>query len=500
TLARRLVPASGTAGAVAAAVVGIWNPFVAERLLQGHWSLLIGYATLGPIVLTVLGLAEERSWRRIAMLTGLFAAAGFTPTGSILALVVAAVTAVAARPGVRMTLIGAVGWVLASSPWLVAAAVSNASGSSGGAAAFALRAEPGLGSFGTALGLGGIWNADAVPTSRTTWWAAVATALFLLVVATGTIALLRSSAGPVPKAECGADRRDEPRVETAPARRLPLALALLALAAVLLVVLAATGPGRTAMDAVLADVPGAGLLRDTQKYVALAVPFASLAAAAAVGALRRLVPGGFAATAVALLVAALLPDLAWGVGGQIRPVTIPADYQRVVDEIGDGDGSSVALWPTSTVRSLSWTDGPSLSPLPRMIDAPVVVDGTLIVDGEPLDAPTGRTADIVAALNDGGDPQRLAALGVGWVVVDEADPPPLLADSQVTGGDRLRLYRIADAEAAPSPSAAAWISAIGALALWCTGIVCGVAAAIYRRRPDNSSNSSANPSAVDAQE
>ena len=29
-----------------AATLLIWNPYVAERLLQGHWSLLVGYAAL----------------------------------------------------------------------------------------------------------------------------------------------------------------------------------------------------------------------------------------------------------------------------------------------------------------------------------------------------------------------------------------------------------------------------------------------------------------------
>ncbi|MCF8603644.1 hypothetical protein L5I01_09770, partial [Gordonia sp. HY442] len=342
-LARRLVPQAGTAGAVVAAVVGIWNPFVAERLLQGHWSLLIGYATLGPIVLMVLNLARERAVQPILILVGLFAVAGFTPTGSILALAVAAVTAIAVRPGLRTTLLSGVGWVVTASPWLVASAVSDSAGSSGGASAFALRSESGLGSFGTALGLGGIWNADAVPGSRSSWWAAVATIVFLAVVAAGTFALLR-----------------ERRESTGPV----LALGLLAVTVVLLVTLASTGPGLSVMDALLAGVPGAGLLRDAQKYLALVAPFATIACAAGVGALRRLVPGGFAAAAVGLLIVAPLPDLAWGVGGQVRSIEIPADYAEVTEAIGDGGGTSVALWPTETVRNLSWTHGPSLSVLP----------------------------------------------------------------------------------------------------------------------------------------
>lgn len=460
-LAHRLVPRAGTAGTIAAACVGIWNPFVAERLGQGQWSLLLGYAALGPIVLTVLDVAEHRSWRDAAALIGLFAVAGFTPTGSILALAAAVVTVIAARPGRSVTALCGLGWLATASPWLVAAAVSTSSGTSSGAQAFAMRAEPGLGSLGTALGLGGIWNAGIVPGSRTSWWAAVATLVFLAVVAAGIVELVRRRLlrGPV--------------------------LALAALAAVVVVgtTVFATDPGVSAMDWMLGHVPGAGLLRDTQKYLALAVPFASLAAAAAVGALRRWVPGGIAAAMVGVLIVAPLPDLAWGVGGQVRSVAIPADYTRVAEEIGDGDGTSVAVWPASTVRSLSWTDGPSLSPLPRMIDAPVVVDGSLVVDGETLDAPTGRTSDIVSALSDD-DTSRLAALGVGWVVVEEADPPASLdGANDVFVGDHLRLFQVPNASPAPTPTTSAWVCAIIALGLWFATIVTGVVAgSVHLRR------------------
>ena len=42
-LAGAVVPDAGLGGQLVAATVGIWNPYVAERLLQGHWSLLVGY-------------------------------------------------------------------------------------------------------------------------------------------------------------------------------------------------------------------------------------------------------------------------------------------------------------------------------------------------------------------------------------------------------------------------------------------------------------------------
>lgn len=465
-LARRLVPRAATAGAVAAAVVGIWNPYVAERLLQGHWSLLAGYAALGWTVCAVLDLADPRpSWRRWAGLAGIFAAAGLTPTGSLLAGIVAVATAAAVRLPIRTAGLAAGCWLITASPWLVASAVASDVGSSGGAAVFALRAEPGLGLLGTALGLGGIWNADAVPASRTIPWALVATLMLLAVVAVGTGALVRM------------------RRELSPA---VAGQALLAAVAIAAVVVAATPPGLAVMDVLLAHVPGAGLLRDTQKYLALAVPFVAVAAAAAVTALRALVPAGFAAAAVIALIVAPLPDLAWGVGGKIRPVIYPDDYARVTALIGhdtDGARGSVALWPGDAVRRLSWARGPSLSPLPRMLDAPVIGSGELTVDGTTVDSPTGRTAQVLDVLRDGGDPQRLARLGVGWVVAEESDPPArLAATAPAYSGEHLTVYRIPGAVAAPVPATAARAAAFAALVLWICSVAAGLAAAVVRRR------------------
>lgn len=463
-LARRLVPSAGTSGSVAAAVVAVWNPFVAERLLQGQWSLLLGYAALAPIVIAV---ADGHRWATLAW----FAVAGFTPTGSVLAIVVAAVAAFATGTRRRGAAWMALSWLVTASPWLVGAVVSSASGSSGGASAFALRAEPGLGSVGTALGLGGIWNAEAVPASRTSAWAAVATVALMSVVVVGCVELRRTR------------------------HRTIRALALLAGVTVLVTVLAATGPGLAVMDAALAHVPGAGLLRDTQKYLALAVPFVAVAAAAAVSRLRRSVPAGFAAGAVALLVIGPLPDLAWGVGGAIAPVRIPADYATVVGMIDD-DGTGVALWPESSVRTLTWTRGPSLSPLPRMVDAPVISGGGLIVDGRTYDAPSGRTAEIMSAVRRG-DVHALARLGIGWVISEEATPPGGLdAADEVFHGEHLRLFRVSDASPAPTPGVLAWTSAITATLLWFAALLAGPAAWIQRRVAKTASK----PSAVDDHE
>ena len=84
-----VVPAAGVAGQFVAVTVAIWNPYVAERLLQGHWSLLVGYGALPWVATTVLRLRDGTGgWWPLPFWIAL---AGLTPTGLLLAAVVALV-------------------------------------------------------------------------------------------------------------------------------------------------------------------------------------------------------------------------------------------------------------------------------------------------------------------------------------------------------------------------------------------------------------------------
>ncbi|WP_454164424.1 hypothetical protein [Gordonia iterans] len=574
-LAGRLVPGCGTAGVVAAAIVAIWNPFVAERLLQGHWSLLTGYAALGWIVCAVLDLRVRPGWASWLVLAGLLAAAGFTPTGSVLGVIVAVVAALSpagrfdsvsagASPGStseaahpdttprstrerrdrghdphrstrerrdrghdphRSTrerrdrghdphrslsraealaearverppsqarlLAGVIGlWVLTASPWLVATAFSDGGTSGvGGAREFAARAETGLGTFGSVLGLGGIWNADAVPASRTFWWAAVATACLLIVVTLGSFALWRR------------------RTALLPAVR---ALAVLAGIVVLLTALAATGPGLAVVEFLLARVPGTGLLRDSQKYLALAIPFVALAAAAAAARLRAWVPTWFTIALVMLLVVAPLPDLAWGVGGKLRPIRYPSDYAAVTALVGHSTGAA-AVVPSGAMRHYTWNNGPSLSPLPRMLDAPVILGSALLVDGEPVDAPPERSRRVIDEIARGGLPAALADLGVSWVVIEKtahsgavAAPRDLVVSAlrghhaeRVFDGDDLTVYRVSGPGDFPAPTPLAWAAAAITHGGWLLLLIAGLSAQLRRV---TSRRTAANSAAVPGQE
>lgn len=527
-LARRLLHVS-TAPQLVAATVAIWNPYVAERLLQGHWSLLTGYAALPWTVLAAqrlrdttanqqgvsasghgTGESDTRDARAAAAhghsgrsaagsgtgtvagaggpsvvskgrpvvvawlgLGSCLAAAGLTPTGAVLAGGVALVVA-----GWR-NVVGVLGvWCVASAPWLVATALSGAGAEPSdpaGVAAFAARAEPGLATVGSLAGLGGIWNSDAVPGSRTTLFAVAGTAVLLALVAAGVRRVGAAGDG-----------------GTRHARR---ALLLVAVVAVALPALGATGWGLRIGELLVTGIPGAGLLRDTQKYVALAMPAFALCAAAGcrtfadVG--RRWGSTlGTTATATFFIAALVLtlPDLAWGVGGELRPVRYPSGWQRVAGLVhGPGD---VAVLPGGMFRKFPYSGrAPVLDPAPRMLPRDVLQTGELPVRGRVVSGEGNRAHEVEQLLLHGGAATDLAAHGAGWVLVERTTPGPL-GDSETALAQLIPAY--ADADLAlyrvpgaidPGPRSRAEHRRIAAAAhlLWALLLVAGPATMIVRR-------------------
>ncbi len=167
------LPCAGAAGQFVATTLAIWNPYVAERLLQGHWSLLVGYGCLPWVATAMLTLrTASRSGRR-GLRAGLLDGAGRAdpdraccsprrwrwsawrrpaPDGR----------AGCARAAASFAAL------VAALPWLTAAALGSSltvhtAANTLGVNAFAPRAEPGLGTLASLASLGGIWNGEAVP-------------------------------------------------------------------------------------------------------------------------------------------------------------------------------------------------------------------------------------------------------------------------------------------------------------------------------------------------
>ncbi|SRX92595.1 hypothetical protein MSP7336_00821 [Mycobacterium shimoidei] len=400
-LAALVVPEAGAGGQFVATTVAIWNPYVAERLLQGHWSLLVGYGCLPWVATTMLSLRSAWCWRRLFALAFWIALAGLTPSGLLLAATVALACALWPRPR-WLCAAAALGCaVLSALPWLVAAALGSSLTAQNWAqapaiAAFAARAEPELGTLGSLAGLGGIWNADAVPPSRTTLFALVGTVVLLGIVVAGLATALRR----------------------------PMARPLLVLAAVSIVVpaLLATGVGQSVLHSVLDAVPGLGIVRDAQKWVALAMPGYVLAGASAVPALRRWLRPVAAALICCAAVMLTLPDLAWGVWGKVHPVHYPSDWPAVAAAINQRP-ATVAVLPAGTMRRFWWSgEQPVLDPLPRWLRADVLTTGDLTVSGVTVPGEGAHGRAVQRLLLSGADARALADAGVGWLVVERGTP------------------------------------------------------------------------------
>ena len=316
--AARLVPARRTATRVVAALAYAWTPYLAERLLLGQWALLLAYATLPWLVAAARDLRAGRPGA-LPRLVLAAAPAAVTPTGGLIA---GATVAVLLPLRSRATAVALAAVAALNAPWLVAAATSAAGGRSDpdGVAAFAARAENWGGAWTALAGTGGIWNAQTVPASRSAPLVPVVTVLVLTVSAAGVRTLRRRWPG-------GADR-------------------LLVLAAGgFLLAAAGTAPVAPVLQWLVGHVPGAGLLRDGQKFL---MPYALLVALGfglgaerlATRLTRALEPaaGRVLLAGAVLLPVMLLPDLAVGAAGALRPVRYPADWDAVAARVAAAPG------------------------------------------------------------------------------------------------------------------------------------------------------------------
>lgn len=474
-LVRTALPGVGAGGEFVAVTLAVWNPYVAERLLQGHWSLLVGYGSLPWVAAAMLSLRAGggTGWFPVAFWVAL---AGLTPTGLLLA---ATVALVGAATPIEDPAGGRPRWVCAAAalgvslvaalPWLVASVLgsslrAHAAGIALGVTAFAPRAEPGLGTLGSLASLGGIWNGEAVPSSRTTLFAVSSAVVLLGVVAAGLPAVLR--------------------------RRPAVPLLVLAAVAVLGPAALATGPGLHALRALVQAAPAFGVLRDGQKWVALALPGYALAGAGAVVTLRRWFRPAIAAGVCCLALILALPDLAWGVWGRVAPVRYPPGWAAVAAAI-NADPRTVAVVPAGTMRRFFWSGpAPVLDPLPRWLRADVLTTGDLAISGVVIPGEGDRARAVQDLLLAGPDPAALGAAGVGWVVVESDTAGDMGASARTLGALRpvyhdreLALFRIGGDS--PGVSSGRRAAAVVAHLAWLALLLVGAAglAAGRARRP-----------------
>jgi hypothetical protein len=124
----------------------------------------------------------------------------------------------------------------------------------------------------------------------------------------------------------------------------------------------------------------------------------------------------------------LLPGLAWGLAGRLRPVQYPADWQQARQVIdSDPAGGTVLLLPWAAYRRYPWNGGEAVyDPWSRLLGREVILNDGLQVGNLSLaqeSADSVRLNRIVTAR--GPLTQALRAAGVLYVVVDAG---PLLRE------------------------------------------------------------------------
>jgi hypothetical protein len=464
--AAKLVPANRTLARVAAGLLYAWNPFLYERLLLGHWTLLLGYAMLPWVARVALDYrrGEPGSGRRLILTLAAAMAAG--PYAGLFGVAVALAIALFPPAGPaprRAWALAAVGVVI-NLPWLVPGLLHP---SVPGRPALAMelfraRSDSPLGTLGSLLSLGGLWRTDLAPPGRHggAWIPA-----FLLIVGIGAWGWRQLGARWSPGALRGL-----------------VSLALLGLAVAIAPSLSLLDPITTWASGAL---PGGAILRDSQKFI---LPFALLGSAAFGAGVDRILAriegsdrlARRAALVLPLLPVALAPTLLWGAGGRLSPVSYPPSWGQVQSLMAaDPVPGAVLVLPWHSYLPFGWNQGRTVRQVaPAYFSRPVVADTALQVGRVvlPAEDPWSRLA---APTVTGRAPlgPSLAGLGVRYVVLHkEADwrrwAPRLGGLVPIVEASDLRLYRAAapdQAPAFPQPPAAPVLAAHAvtmALVLW----------------------------------
>jgi hypothetical protein len=211
-------------------------------------------------------------------------------------------------------------------------------------------------------------------------------------------------------------------------------LVVLAVVGFGLAALPAVAGGLSVMEWVDAHLPGGGLLRDSQKWVALLAVAEAIGLASLVNLLRnRWRSYGASASWWLMSGAVLTPlavtvSLAWGLSGRLEPVSYPADWSAIAAAVDNAEShprhGDIAVLPWSIYRQYGWNDDrPVLDPAPRFLDGDVVIADTLVVGDRAVAGEGARAASIGVLLSNGGDVSAgLRRLGIGLVVVEHGTP------------------------------------------------------------------------------
>lgn len=406
--AHRLMRDWGLSARLTVAILAVWNPFVVERLGLGQWALLFGYAAVIHTFRVALQQAQSpsdpshpRSALRPSALAPWMGLGAITPSGALL---VAVSSLVMWRQRAGRVSLAALALAV-QIPWALPALLGGASATSDPAAvaAFAARSERWGGELWSLIGLGGIWDSLSVPGSRGGWLGHLTSLAVLLVLMVGWAS-----------------------------RRIDVRVWFLGLTSLLVAWSSSTAPGQPILEWSVESVPGAGLLRDSQKwlvpFVVLVLLCAGLATDRLVRAAADRVPALALTTAILcpLLPLVTLPDGAVVVHHVVRPVHYPQDYVEVAEAVDGTEGLLIGL-PWQLYRAYDWSGAYSAyDPSSRWFNTPVTTPDTLVLGDR-----TVQGEDLLAERLSGpaleGDVRALHDLGVRFLLLHTGTDDPAVA-------------------------------------------------------------------------
>jgi hypothetical protein len=403
-----------------------WNPFVAERLLIGQWALLLGYAGLPWVMREVCTGPVRIRPGRLLLLMLPAAIGGFA---ALIVTGLAAVPASLARGSraerCRRLAVVVAALALLSLPWLIPSLLVPVHADPAGADLFAARADTPLGRLGSLVMLSGIWNSQTVPRG----YGGAGSFFWLLVVACALACY----------------------VLLARRQRAWPGLGLAGLVGLCVAAIGVTSTTRAMLHGLIAAWPGFAVLRDGQQFVAALALLEAVGLGAGAARLlgraqpppvrrttqrpgrQRAEPAAVALTVLAMLApVVLLPGLAFGLAGRLRPVQYPADWlaaRQIIDS--NAQPGSVLLLPWAAYRHYRWDNGEAVyDPWNKLLSREVVSN-----DGPEVGART-MTQESAASIRlnriisvSGPLTGRLRAAGVRYVIVDAG---PLLNTSSAS--------------------------------------------------------------------
>lgn len=435
--AARLVPGRSSVSQSAAAIAALWNPWVAERLAMGQWTVLAGYAAVPWVVRLLLRRVQQRSaWLGLAGVLCAVGVVGASAQVLVSITMMGVLVTVWLRGGRSPVRPAAPVLVLHAAlhlPWMIPALFASDQqliDPAVGFEAFAPRADLPLGIAASVLTGGGIWNAAAVPPGRDTWPSTMGAVLLLAGAGAGWWMSQRGATRPGPR----------PVVDDSDLVVPTVVAGLLGLSVLVLASWHPTG-------SLVQDLPGGGLLRDSTRQSGPWV----VAIAAGIGVLTdrlHAMRQRVAAWGLAVLPVVLLPAMAWGLLGQLRSTHLPASVTGAADYLrARDDGRAVVVLPYVANRAYPWNGyRPSQTPWTRLLPQPTLVSSDLIlaVGTQTVTVPgeDARSVLVEQALLDPEPARALSGVGVGWVLIDTADVTPPAGSVEVFTTRDVRILSI----------------------------------------------------------